>query len=417
MITNIKGIAKMTHNGLFRVIAAVLAIVIFGAGTAFAASNEPYTVDIYDGLTVTRIETNKQDARSIVADAKINISDDDVLLLDKFEVNSPSSIFVCRNSTINYIDADGNRRTVQYAGRVADFIESMGVTLGEHLVSSVNVKSIATDGMTIQILNSYDVTVNVDNEKHIIASTAETVKELLSEYNIVLDDNDEVDPSLDTKLYNDMVINVYRVDYETYEEEKIVSFEKKTIYSSAMQKGSTKVTQEGTDGVKSVVYKNKIVDGEVVSTYVESEKIITAAIPQITTIGTKVATASTKKIKSNSNPISQLTLPSNVEIGANNVPTSYKYTIKGKASAYCVPGGTTATGKKVKPGYIAVDPNQIPYGTKLWIVSDTGIVYGYAIAADTGGFAGKGTFVVDLYMDSLEQCYQWGSRDVTIYVL
>ena len=38
-------------------------------------------------------------------------------------------------------------------------------------------------------------------------------------------------------------------------------------------------------------------------------------------------------------------------------------------------------------GTIAVDPNEYPYGTKLYIRSSDGsFVYGYALASDTGGF-------------------------------
>ena len=66
---------------------------------------------------------------------------------------------------------------------------------------------------------------------------------------------------------------------------------------------------------------------------------------------------------------------------------------------------------------IAVNPKQIPYGTEMWIVSDDGVVYGYCIAADTGGFVNKGKFTVDLYMNSTSQCRQWGARNVTIYIL
>ena len=40
-----------------------------------------------------------------------------------------------------------------------------------------------------------------------------------------------------------------------------------------------------------------------------------------------------------------------------------------------------------------------------------------AVAEDTGGFAKKGYYTVDLYMNSNSQCRQWGDRGVTIYVL
>ena len=70
------------------------------------------------------------------------------------------------------------------------------------------------------------------------------------------------------------------------------------------------------------------------------------------------------------------------------------------------------------PGHIAVDPKQFPYGTEMWIVSTDGkYVYGYAIAADTGGFVQQKTFTVDLYMHSYEEACRWGARQVRIYVL
>ena len=144
-------------------------------------------------------------------------------------------------------------------------------------------------------------------------------------------------------------------------------------------------------------------------------------VKEIIKVGTLVKESSTKlgnnKIEKNGKPISEIQLPSQYTIGENNVPTAYKYTIEGRASAYCIPGGITSTGKLAQPGYIAVNPNQIPYGTEMWIVSNDGVVYGYAIAADTGGFIKRGYYTCDLYMNSTEQCLQWGDRGVTIYVL
>ena len=44
-------------------------------------------------------------------------------------------------------------------------------------------------------------------------------------------------------------------------------------------------------------------------------------------------------------------------------------------------------------------------------------VYGYCIAADTGGFAKRNSCTVDLYMNTYEECCAWGYRGVRIYVL
>lgn len=415
MITNFKGHAKTSNGYIIRSVALVMALIIVWAGTAFAATTESYTVDIYDGSEVTRVETSKTDAKTIVAEAEISITENDKLILDDFIAGTQSKIIICRESNIKFTDENGNTTTLRFAGRVSEFYEQYGVVLSDSLVSGVDLNTICYDGMEIFVLTAYGVTVNADGETANVQSTAKSVGGLLEELGITLGPDDEVEPGVDTALSNGLTVNVLRVEYTTYEKEVTVPFTKKTQYSSSMQKGSSKITQNGVNGTKSVVYKDKVVNGVVQNTTVESEEEILAPVPQITTVGTR--TSGNSKVIRNSAPISELTMPSKYSIGENGVPTSYKYTIKGKAAAYCIPGGITSTGKRVKPGYIAVNPKQIPYGTEMYIVSDDGVVYGYAIAADTGGFAKQGKFVVDLYMNSTAQCYSWGARNVTIYVL
>lgn len=115
-------------------------------------------------------------------------------------------------------------------------------------------------------------------------------------------------------------------------------------------------------------------------------------------------------------PISQKT--GFVELDANGVPTHYSRCITGTATAYY--GGTsTATGTRPMQGSVAVNPKQIPYGTRMWITSaDGSIVYGLGVAEDTGGFIylSKGP-VVDLYFNLYEDCVSWGLRYVNIYIL
>lgn len=93
---------------------------------------------------------------------------------------------------------------------------------------------------------------------------------------------------------------------------------------------------------------------------------------------------------------------------------NYKKTLSVEATAYT--GGTlTAMGLKPvrDPGgisTIAVDPNVIPLGSKVYIPG-----YGYAIASDTGGVI-KGN-IIDLYMNSNDECKSWGRRQVTLHIV
>lgn len=419
MINKIKGYAKASRHNFTRVVALIMAIAVLCAGTAFAATSETYIVDVYEGSQVTRVETTEKDVYSVVAEAGIELAENDKLILKDFTAGEDSRVIVCRASNVKFINADGTVKNIVFAGTVAELIEQQGVVLSDKLVSSVNVKAVVTNNLEVEILNYYNLTINVDNEKKFVKSTAKTVGDLLKEQNIVLDSDDEVVPSVDTAISNELVIDVLRVEYVTREQEETVKFNSKTKYSSAMLKGTKKVTQEGINGSKTVVYKDKVVNGVVESSEVQSETITKKPVDKVTTIGTLVKSSGlgNSKIQKNGKPISELVMPSKYTINENNVPTSYKYKITGRAAAYCQPGGKTATGKKVMPGRVAVNPKQIPYGTEMWIVSNDGIVYGYAVAEDTGGFAKKGYYTVDLYMNSNSQCRQWGDRGVTIYVL
>lgn len=419
MINKIKGYAKASRKNIMRVLALIMAIAVLCAGTAFAATSESYIVDIYEGSQVTRIETTAKDAYSVVAEADIQLADNDKLILTDFTAGEDSRITVCRESKVRFVDIDGEVKNIVFAGTVAELIEQQGVVLSDKVISSVNVKAVVTNNLEVKILNSYEITINVDNEKRFVQTTAKTVGELLEEQNIVLGENDEVVPSADAQLSNAMTVDVFRVEYVTREAEETVAFTTTTKYSSAMPKGTKKVTKDGVNGTKTVVYKDKVVNGEVQSSEVESETVTKKPVAKVVTVGTlaKSSGLGNSKIQKNGKPISELVMPSKYSINENNVPTNYKYKITGRAAAYCQPGGKTATGKPVLPGRVAVNPNQIPYGTEMWIVSNDGVVYGYAVAEDTGGFAKKGYFTVDLYMNSNSQCVQWGDRGVTIYVL
>ena len=97
---------------------------------------------------------------------------------------------------------------------------------------------------------------------------------------------------------------------------------------------------------------------------------------------------------------------------SNNGP--YLKTLTVEATAY---SGHTITAMGTKPvrdpngiSTIAVDPNVIPLGAKVFIPG-----YGYAIAADTGGVILGNK--IDLFMNSKEECTAFGRQTVTVHII
>ena len=418
MITELKGYANATRATLSRVTALIIILAIMCAGTAFAASPSTYNVDIYDGSEITRVSTFKSNPQAIVDQAGIVTTNDDVLNLDGFTVGQDSVIVLYRAADITFTDLQGNVTNEKFAGTVADFLSAKGVVLSEDILVNLPEKTALQNSMNVKLQTAYNVSLTSDGATTELKTGDGTVSDAVAKAGVTLGENDEVSPSLETELYDGIQITVYRVEYVERTAQEAIKYTTQTVKSDELYLGNSRVTQKGVNGSKTVVYSDKIVDGQLASSSVVSETVTKEAVPQIKTVGTKEKPAVTvAALKNGGTPISELTPPSSLTL-VNGVPTSYKRVVTGKAAAYSASAGAkTASGRTVKPGYIAVDPNQFPYGTELYIVSTDGIVYGYCIAADTGGFVKKGKFTVDLFMNTTAQCRQWGARDVIIYVL
>ena len=74
------------------------------------------------------------------------------------------------------------------------------------------------------------------------------------------------------------------------------------------------------------------------------------------------------------------------------------------------PEGLTAMGIPATYGIVAVDPDIIPLGSRVYIPG-----YGEALAADTGG-AIVG-YRIDLCMESYDEAMDFGRRNITVFVL
>ncbi len=417
MISELKGYAKASRMTFSKVIALILALALLCAVTAFAATPSAYVVDIYDGSEITRVETTRSDAYEIVKQADITLNEKDKLDLSEFTAGEDSVITIYRAAAVTFVSITGETTELVTAGTVADLLAELGVMVQAEQLVSVPEDTVLYDGLTVKITNAYHVSVTADGVSQTLLMGEGTVQDALEQAGITMDADDEVEPALDAGLYDALSIAVYRVEYTERTVTETIAFPKETVRTSDLYKGQSKVTQQGVDGSKTVTYRDKIVDGSVASSEVVSETVLQEAVPQITKVGTKQKPVSISSLKNSGTPISELTAPATLQI-VDGAPTKYSKIITGKAAAYTASSGSkTASGRTVKPGYIAVNPKQIPYGTEMWIVSTDGIVYGYAIAADTGGFVKKGKFTVDLFMNTESECIQWGSRDVVIYIL
>lgn len=406
------------HSPLKRASLLVLAILFFVSATAFATPSVIYDVTIYDGDTVVSVSTVSTDAEDVLENAGITIdaAKGDEVNLTNFTGTEGSVIFIKRGVKVTIKSFDGSSYAVYASGTVSDAIEAAGITLPKGTALNFGADEILKDGMKIEIYDIFDVTIVVDGKKLTGKVSGKTVADALEGMNVSLDENDFTKPALDSEIKDGMKITVNRVTLKERTEEEKIGYDTQYTYSDSLYKDHTKVLKKGEYGSKAVVYEDRYVNGKLEKSVVKTETILKNSVSELVQVGTKVNSAPSSLPVGT--PISEMAMPSYLNIGSNGLPTSYKSVINAKATAYCIPGGITSTGKKAQTGYIAVDPKEIPYGTEMYIVSADGqYVYGYCIAADTGSYIYDVDWTVDLFMNSEAQCVKWGRRDIIIYVL
>lgn len=236
-------------------------------------------------------------------------------------------------------------------------------------------------------------------------TSCKTVKELLSDLKIKVDDDDIVIPDLDTELKSEGKISIIKVDVKVIEKEVEAPFKTIKNKNKELTHKQSKILVQGVNGKNKVKCKEYYAGDKLIKEEIIHVETIVKPIDQVFEEGTKDVFI---------NDRGDFTARKAIKM----VATAYE---AGPRSTGKRPGdkgyGITASGARAKRGTVAVDPRVIPLGTKLYVKSLTPGVpdYGFAIAQDTGG-AIKGN-KIDLFMDTVWECLQFGRRPVMVYIL
>ena len=408
---------------LKRVSLIIMAALFFVSVTAFAVPPVMYDVTIYDGENALVVTTAERDASKILENAGITVNEayGDSVSLENFDGEDNSAIIIKRGVKVSIVALDGTTHTIHTSGTVGDAISLSGITVPKGTALSYSENDLLEDGMVIEIYNTYKVKIVADGKTSVKTVSGKTVEHAIKAAGFVLGENDYTTPSLETKLKNNMKIEIFRVELVERTATEDVAYGTDYEYTDSQYTDQRTLVKAGVKGSKTVVYEDCLINGELITSTPISETIVKAPINELVKKGTKARPVSVQTRPTSlpvGKPISEMANPESLVLGADGVPTTYSKVINAKATAYCIPGGTTSTGKRAQTGYIAVDPREIPYGTEMYIVSADGkYVYGYCIAADTGSYIYDVDWTVDLFMNSKQQCLNWGRRDIIIYVL
>ena len=310
-----------------------------------------------------------------------------------------------------YVITDGDRifTYTTFATDPAAVLGEAGLELGEDDTYT----ALASDGHSqITVQRGQEITVVLYGEVLRISSRGETVADLLARLNITPEDHDVVSCSLAEETYDGMEIRINRVQQREEVYTANIPYETTEYYDASLPEGAREVLVEGVDGQLLCTASVTYINGQ------ESERVILSQKVTTHTVNEVVAVGSGKAI--DSNPTGQPIIGEDTITLPTGEVLTFTYTMQARATAYYHgdPGCDmiTSTGTTVRIGTVAVDPTIIPYGSRMFIVSNDGVyIYGVAVAEDCGG-AIKGDRI-DLYFPTYEDCVQFGRRTCTIYFL
>lgn len=369
------------------------------------------TVTVTDGEKTMTINTINPDTNAILDKTGIVLGENDKLVRTD-DGESGVNISILRGVTMDTVNKDKELELREASA--ADSFLTAGMTLSKNetasLASAAEVSNVETE---IKLARN-KITIDLRGRKLEKEVPAGTVKEALEYLDIKLTKNDVIDANVDEKIEDGMKIVVKNIKYKNVTTTESIDYD--IIYndSDSLYVGETAVETEGVEGERTIVTKEKYVNDKLDSTELVSSEVTKEPVNKVILNGTaeQVSVAETVQGTVTTNDTDQTITDTNGNV------VKYSYVLRGPATSYYAPAGAgTATGRLARYGVVAVDPNEIPYGSILYIVSDDGLVYGYAVAGDTGGFIYYTDVLVDVFFPTYDECCNWGLRNVSVYVL
>lgn len=436
----------------FKKFTVVAVIGLAAAVSVMSAASEGKTAYISDGGTTYTVAADSADVNSVLFDAGIRLCDGDETIVTE-ESGRKLSISIIRAFPVS-ITADGETTVLNITGgTVAEVLKKAGVETSANDFVTPSCDTKLTGSTEIRVSRGVKLYLNKPHKSELVYVPEGTVENALKAVGCELSSEGNKDIKKDSKVESGMTLTVNEVFYRTTFITEKVDPEVVEEKSGDLPEGKTEVKQEGKQGRVETAFKEKYINGELVEKKEDKKTVLSTPVDKIVLVGTKklpqksasanldtdTQTDSDKtesavsetasdigikdeiKIEIDSDIIKQddevSVAPVSANIASDGVP-AYSSMISGVCTAYYEADGITATGTIPKVGTVAVNPNVIPYGTRLYIASEDGsYVYGYAIAEDTGGACMAGDIVVDLYMNSEADCNEFGRRTLNIYIL
>ncbi|WP_175637959.1 G5 and 3D domain-containing protein [Metabacillus schmidteae] len=376
-------------------------LIVLGSGSAYGTyelTKDSVSLTINGKEEIVRTHANT--VSDLLKENEIDIrQEDEISPATNQEIKDDMKIAYKAAKPIKVAMGDERRTIWTTADTVKELIQQENIDVTEHDRIEPALDTVIKNDLSLTIDKAFQITLNVgEEEKQQVWTTSTTVADFLKNQDVQLNELDKVEPALTDELTEKSNVIVTRIEKVTDVVEEPIAFNVVEKKDDNIEKGVQKVINSGKEGKQEKHYEVTIENGQEKERKLLKTETVQKSEDRVVALGTKPVQVSTVLASRGDDSVSK-------EFYVNS--TAYTANCNGCS-------GTTATGMNLRANpnakVIAVDPNVIPLGTKVYVEG-----YGYAVAADTGS-AIKGN-KIDVFLSSKSAAYRWGSKKVKIKIL
>lgn len=302
----------------------------------------------------------------------------------------------------NYVDLENNSETMKETAPETEkpaetAAETDAETSGETTSAETNSPDTETEPETEPETQpqpkpeeqKFNVVLDFYDKDDVEVSTAKmTLAELLSQCEITLEEGEIPSISLDSVIAADTTITINKYEYKSETVSEEIPYESTVTETDLIPRGEKNYSQYGENGQANKYYTVEYINGQENSRTLDYEETVKYPVNEVYEEGVGGSF-----------------------VGSDGVTYSYSYRKVVPATYYNIEG-LTYLGTMADESVIAVDMDNIPLGTRLYVKNDR-YDFGVRVASDIGGQVDE--WEIDIWLSASNPYYSAFSREGYIY--
>jgi resuscitation-promoting factor RpfB len=263
-----------------------LALIGLVAGAASIVGLDRKVTVAVDGQS-RDVVTSAATVQGVLRDADLTVGAHDVVAPAASTPVHAGSLVQLHRGRMLRLDVDGARRDVWTTELTVDqALADLGYGAGQPVGVSRD-KRLPLGITDVDVAMPKSVSINADHKHHTVTTSAPTVAGVLAGAHVTLGAHDRVMPSRTARPTPGMKIVVKRVSFRTSTTYRTVHYSTRTVHTSHLYIGTTKIVRAGKNGTARITYRLVYVDGKLYRTIKASTKIVRKPVSRVMYVGTR----------------------------------------------------------------------------------------------------------------------------------